>query len=94
MSFKGLAFIRQWAKEHIYKPRILGEPERSVPALVNRFRKDASAAQVELEDVEEEVGSVEKGVEDALQGRPLEEPKSPSATNSDVSPATANPPER
>jgi hypothetical protein len=33
MSFKGLAFVRQWAKEHIYKPRVLGEPQRSQPPL-------------------------------------------------------------
>lgn len=26
MSFKGLAFIRRWAKEYIDKPRVFGEP--------------------------------------------------------------------
>jgi hypothetical protein len=29
MSFKGLDFIRQRAKEHIYKARFLGEPQKS-----------------------------------------------------------------
>ena len=29
MSFKGLVFIRRWAKEYIDKPRVLGEPQRS-----------------------------------------------------------------
>ena len=52
MSFKGLAFIRQWAKEHIYKPRVLGEPQRSAPDLAEAFRKDATSAQVKLEEVE------------------------------------------
>ncbi|EHK52864.1 hypothetical protein MAXJ12_33279 [Mesorhizobium alhagi CCNWXJ12-2] len=26
MSFKGLVFIRRWAKEDIDKPRVFGEP--------------------------------------------------------------------
>jgi hypothetical protein len=40
MSFKGLDFIRQWAKEHIYKARVLGQSPRSAPDLAETFRKD------------------------------------------------------
>jgi hypothetical protein len=75
MSFKGLAFIRQWAKEHIYKPRILGEPQRSAPDLAEAFRKDATSAQVKLEEVEDEVGPLEKGIGKLMDGRPLDTPK-------------------
>jgi hypothetical protein len=75
MSFKGLDFIRQWAKEHIYKARVLGEPQRSAPDLAKAFRKDASSAQVTLEEVEEEVGPLEKGIGKLMDGRPLDTPK-------------------
>ena len=70
MSFKGLVFIRQWAKKYIYKARVLGEPQRSAPELAEAFRKDASLAQVKLEQVEEEVGLLEM-----MDGRSLETPK-------------------
>jgi hypothetical protein len=46
--------IRQWAKEHIHKPRVLGEQLRSAPDLAEAFRKDARSAQVKLAEVEEE----------------------------------------
>jgi hypothetical protein len=75
VSFKGLTFIRQWAKEHIYKPRVLGEPQRSTPDLAKAFRKDASSAQVELEEVEAEVGPLEQGIGKMMDGRPLNTPK-------------------
>jgi hypothetical protein len=75
MSFKGLAFIRQWAKEHIYKPRVLGEPRRSAPDLAKAFRKDARSAQVKLDEVEDEVGPLEKGIGKLMDGRPLDTPK-------------------
>jgi hypothetical protein len=75
MSFKGLVFIRQWAKESIYKARVLGEPHRSAPELAEAFRKDARLAQVKLEEVEEEVGPLEKGIGKLMGGRPLDTPK-------------------
>jgi hypothetical protein len=75
MSFKGLTFIRQWAKEHIYKPRVLGEPQRSAPDLAEAFRKDARTAQVKVEEVEQEVGRLEKGIRKLMDGRPIDTPK-------------------
>ena len=75
MSFKGLAFIRQWAKEHIYKPRIQGEQQETAPILAESFRQDASSAQVKLDEVEEEVGDLEKAMKEALVGRRLDDPK-------------------
>ena len=75
MSFKGLDFIRQWVKEHIYKPRVKGSAPRPTPALVATFREDVKSSAVEIEEVEEEVGSVETAIDKALKGRPLEEPK-------------------
>ncbi len=75
MSFKGLAFIRQWAKEHIYKPRVLGERLGSAPDLAEAFRKDARAAQVKLGEVEEEVGPLEQGIRKLMDGRPIDTPK-------------------
>ncbi|EHK53452.1 hypothetical protein MAXJ12_30072 [Mesorhizobium alhagi CCNWXJ12-2] len=39
MSFKGLVFIRQWAKKYIYKARVLGEPQRSAPELAEASAK-------------------------------------------------------
>jgi hypothetical protein len=75
MSFRGLHFIRQWAKEHIYKARVLGQPQRSAPDLAEAFRKEARSAQVKLEEVEEEVGPLEKGIEKLMDGRPLNTPK-------------------
>lgn len=75
MSFKGLVFIRQWAKENIYKPRVLGEPQRSAPYLAEAFRKDARSAQVRLDEVEDEVGPVEKAIGKLMDGRPIDTPK-------------------
>jgi hypothetical protein len=75
MSFKGLDFIRQWAKEHIYKARVLGQSPRSAPDLAETFRKDARSAQVNIEEVEEEVAPLEKGIEKLMDGRPLDTPK-------------------
>jgi hypothetical protein len=55
MSSKGPVFIRRWLK--------VDEPLRRTPALAEAFRKDAISAQVKLEEVEAEVGSLEKGLE-------------------------------
>jgi hypothetical protein len=71
MSFKGLAFIRQWAKEHIYKPRVLGEQLGSASDLAEAFRKDARSAQVKIEEVEEEVGPLGTGYRE-VDGRPTD----------------------
>jgi hypothetical protein len=43
--------------------------------LAETFRKDASSAQVELKEVEEEVGPLEKGIGKLMDGRPLNTPK-------------------
>jgi hypothetical protein len=75
VSFKGLAFLRQWAKEHIYKPRVLGELQSSASDLAEAFRKDARSAQVALDEVEDEVGPLEKGIAKLMDGRPLDTPK-------------------
>ena len=72
MSFKGLTFIRQWAKDHIYKPRILGTPPSTAPVLAASLRQEADSAEVELKEIEDEVGDVEKKIGKLLEGRRLD----------------------
>ena len=50
--------------------------EAQIPlAMAEAFRKDARSAQVKLEEVEEEVGPLGKGIEKLMDGRPLNTPK-------------------
>ena len=57
------------------KPRVVGEQQWPALALAEAFRKDARSAQVKLEEVEEEVGPLEKGIGKLMDGRPLDTPK-------------------
>ncbi len=75
MSFKGLNFIRQWTKVNIYKPRVRGLPQPTAPALAETCREDATSAKIEIQEVEEEIGGLEKGMEKLLEGSPLSTPK-------------------
>ena len=75
MSFRGLEFIRQWVTEHIYRARIKGSEPRSAQFLAETLKHDVKAAPVDLQEIEEEVGSVEVAIEKALEGRPVEEQK-------------------
>jgi hypothetical protein len=53
----------------------VAEPQRPAPELAKTFRKDARSAQVKLEEVEEEVGPLEKGIGKLMDGRPLDTPR-------------------
>ena len=75
MSFRGLEFVRQWVKEHIYRPRITGSAPTSAPVLAETLKREVQTAPIELREIEEEVGSVEAAIEKALKGRPMEERK-------------------
>ena len=75
MSFQGLEFIRQWVTEHIHRPRIKGSVPSPAPVLAENLKQDVRAAPVDLQEIEEEVGSVEVAIEKALEGRPVEEQK-------------------
>ena len=67
MSFRGLEFIRQWVTQHIYRPRIKGSVPSPAPVLAEILKHDVKAAPVDLQEIEEEVGSVEVALEKALE---------------------------
>ena len=75
MSFRGLDFVRQWVKEHIYRPRVRGAVPQPAPVLAETLKREVQTAPIELREIEEEVGSVEAAIGKALEGRPVEEPK-------------------
>jgi hypothetical protein len=75
MSFRGLEFVRLWVKEHIYRPRASGSAPPSAAALAESLKREVQGARIELEEIEEEVGSVEAAIGKALNGRPVEEAK-------------------
>jgi len=75
MSFRGLEFVRQWVKEHIYRPRVRGSVPPSAPVLAETLKQEVQTAPIELREIEEEVGSIEAAIGKALEGRPVEEPK-------------------
>jgi hypothetical protein len=75
MSFQALNFIRAWAREHIYKPRVRGARDASAEKLGDDLRHDARLAAIPVSDIEDEIGDIDRGINDMLGGRPLNTPK-------------------